>query len=128
MKNGRYEKDRYIMYYKDGLLHREDGPAVEGKDGSKEWYLNGNLHREDGPAVEYADGSKEWYLHGNRHRLDGPAVEWKDGTKEWWINGEKLSKEEVLLAKKILDGKMWNKLPLYVNHPKLKYFAQRVLV
>ena len=38
--------------------HREDGPAVEYADGSKEWYLNGKLHREDGPACEYADGSK----------------------------------------------------------------------
>ena len=33
-------------------------------DGTKMWYLNGQLHREDGPAIEYADGSKAWYLNG----------------------------------------------------------------
>jgi len=31
--------------------------------GSKFWHLNNELHREDGPAVEYADGSKEWWLN-----------------------------------------------------------------
>ena len=31
--------------------------------GNKYWYLEGELHREDGPAVEYPDGTKEWYLN-----------------------------------------------------------------
>jgi hypothetical protein len=31
-------------------------------DGTKLWYLNGKLHREDGPAIEYLNGYKEWYL------------------------------------------------------------------
>ena len=31
--------------------------------GDKLWYLNGKLHREDGPAAEDADGSKYWYLN-----------------------------------------------------------------
>jgi hypothetical protein len=42
--------------------------TVEYEDGTKVWYLNGKLHREDGPAVESTDGSKAWYLHGERHR------------------------------------------------------------
>ena len=33
-------------------------------DGAKHWYRDGKLHREDGPAIEYADGGKEWYLNG----------------------------------------------------------------
>lgn len=28
-------------YYRDGLIHREDGPAVELSDGYKIWCLNG---------------------------------------------------------------------------------------
>lgn len=43
-----------MCYFKDEkctMLHREDGPAVEWKDGSEEWYINDVLHREDGPAV-----------------------------------------------------------------------------
>ena len=33
-------------------------------DGEKVWYLNGELHREDGPAIEMLDGIKEWWLYG----------------------------------------------------------------
>ena len=32
-------------------------------DGDKFWWLNGKIHREDGPAVEYANGTKEWFLN-----------------------------------------------------------------
>ena len=54
-------------YNEDGELHREDGPAFEGANGTKFWYLNGELHREDGPAVEYLDGTKEYWLNGKRY-------------------------------------------------------------
>ena len=47
-----------------GLLHREDGPAIERANGDKYWYINGLRHREDGPAVELADGTKKWYING----------------------------------------------------------------
>jgi hypothetical protein len=50
-------------WYLNGLLHREDGPAIEWLSGTKEWFINGNLHREDGPAIEYTDGYKVWYLN-----------------------------------------------------------------
>ena len=58
------------------------------------YYKNGKIHREDGPAVEYRDGTKEWWLNGNLHREDGPAVEWGNGYKEWWIDGEQITEEE----------------------------------
>jgi hypothetical protein len=32
--------------------------------GDKYWLLNGKRHREDGPAVEGANGTKEWWLNG----------------------------------------------------------------
>ncbi len=35
-------------------------------DGNKYWLFNNKLHREDGPAVEYADGTKQWYLNGEQ--------------------------------------------------------------
>ena len=63
-------------------------------NGDKIWYLNGNLHREDGPAVEYANGDKIWYLNGNRHREDGPAIEYANGTKYWYLNGKKLIEKQ----------------------------------
>jgi hypothetical protein len=75
------------LWHQNGLLHRTDGPAVEGASGTKEWRQNGRLHRTDGPAVEWADGHKLWHQNGLLHRTDGPAVEWADGTKEWWQSG-----------------------------------------
>ena len=63
-------------------------------DGDKVWYLNGKLHREDGPACEYANGYKFWYLNDQLHREDGPAVEYPNGDKRWWLNGVKYTEEE----------------------------------
>tara|TARA_R110000868_G_scaffold77151_3_gene221248 strand:+ start:1825 stop:2085 length:261 start_codon:yes stop_codon:yes gene_type:complete len=53
-------------WHLNGLVHREDGPAIIWYNGDKSWYLNGVRHREDGPAFEFCDGSKKWYYHGNR--------------------------------------------------------------
>ena len=63
------DEDGDKFYFKDRdmtILHREDGPAVEGYDGINFWYLNGKLHREDGPAMETSDGDKAWYLNGEK--------------------------------------------------------------
>jgi len=69
----------------NGVLHREDGPAMEFVSGTKKWYINGLIHRENGPAVEQNDGISEWYKQGKRHRIDGPA--WISPiSSEWWIN------------------------------------------
>jgi hypothetical protein len=68
-------------------LHREDGPAVEYRNGDKCWWLNGKLHREDGPAIQCASGRKEWYLNGKLHRIGGPAIEWNRDAG-WFINGK----------------------------------------
>ena len=38
-KTGRFEEDGKVSYYKDGLLHREDGPAREFESGDKLWFL-----------------------------------------------------------------------------------------
>lgn len=61
----------------------------ENKNEWTEWRLsNGLLHREDGPAMEYHDGSlKVWYKCGLKHRTNGPAVE-RNGKVEWWRHGQ----------------------------------------
>ncbi len=82
-----------IWYTYDGsnrVYHREDGPAVEKADGTREWYLNDKLHREDGPAIEWANGERWWYLKGKCHREGGPAFEDSNGTREWYYKGIKL--------------------------------------
>jgi hypothetical protein len=75
------------FWYKNGQLHREDGPAVERSDGSKNWYLNGQLHREDGPAVESKD-LHEWYQYG----ANGTLEHWIDDKKAECIYEEKVER------------------------------------
>ena len=86
-----------------GQLHREDGPAIDYVNRSKEWYINGKLHRAEGPAIEYADGATTWYINGRLHRVDGPAVEYADGFKCWFINGRQYSFGEWLDELQISD-------------------------
>ena len=95
-----------IRYYNEqGQLHREDGPAVEYKNGDKSWHINGKFHREDGPAIEWANGDKAWFLNGEQHREDGPAVEYPIGDKYWFLNGKQITEQEfnnLTLKKRLL--------------------------
>lgn len=47
----------------EGLLHRQDGPAVEWLGGTKEWYIHGKLHRDDGPAIIKKDKEEYWFYN-----------------------------------------------------------------
>lgn len=64
MKYIKFSPNGTKRYYKDGLLNREDGPAIIYNDGDKFWYINDVCHRLDGPALEFYDGSKAWYYKG----------------------------------------------------------------
>jgi hypothetical protein len=95
----------------DGLLHRDDGPAMESRisrewychgkrhriggpanitSGKEEWWVNGELHREDGPAISCADGSQRWIQHGRMHRIDGPAWMEYSGEQRWYFQGQQV--------------------------------------
>lgn len=82
------EKKEYVKYYKNGKLHRIDGPAViqpkyvDGKNTIEEWYFHGLLHRDgDEPAVNNTfiteagfEGYENcYYKYGILHRKTGPA-------------------------------------------------------
>lgn len=112
-----------IIFYVDGLKHRETGPAMILKCGSKIWYRNnlihrdhdslpaemrrdtmvpynayyqdGKLHRENGPAIIFSGSSpsKEWFKNNIRHREDGPAIITKD-KKLYFLRGQELKKKE----------------------------------
>ena len=98
--------DESKRWYKEGNLHREDGPAVEFKDGNKLWYLEGYIYTKEEynsklnnekvyteeefkklsvnkrtGCVKYANGDKRWFKKGELHREDGPAIEYADGEK-----------------------------------------------
>ena len=72
--------------------------------GNKRYYTHsGQLHREDGPAVILKTGSKFWFQNGELHREDGPAVTWTSGNMEWWINGVQYTESEYCLQIKTLE-------------------------
>jgi hypothetical protein len=70
-RNGKGDLFWFIKSEPD-IHHREDGPAVERVDGTKEWFFYNKRHREDGPAIEHTDGSKKWYLKGEELKLKLP--------------------------------------------------------
>ena len=90
-------------------------PEID-KDGNKRWYKNGELHRDDGPAIEWANGSKGWYKNGLLHRDDGPAIEGADGTKEWWVDGKQYTEKKFDALKNpceiMVNGKKYKLVPV----------------
>jgi len=46
-----------------------DKPAVEWI-GGRSWYKEGKLHRENGPASEWNDGEKHWYYEGKEIKCE----------------------------------------------------------
>ena len=48
------------------------------KYGARYWYKNGNLHRDDGPAVEWVDGGLWWYYNDMKYSFE----EWCELTKQ----------------------------------------------
>lgn len=85
--------DYKTIWYKDGLIHREEGPAIEWSNGDKEWYQHGVPYRKNGPTVERANGNLYWHdKNGELHREDGPAIKIKNQktgkfTYRYYIHG-----------------------------------------
>lgn len=98
--------DDTSYWFRKGLLHREDGPAIEQKGGEKIWCKRGKVFREeDKPAIEgstnkfwasligeaYNKRSEElfdiWFEDRQVHRTEKPAVISKTGIKKWFRQG-----------------------------------------
>ncbi len=72
---GGYEK----YWLEDGLLHRENGPAITKAciSGDDKYYYQANvLHREDGPAMEFTNGAKQYWKHGKLIKKEWEGVPW----------------------------------------------------
>ena len=82
-----------IIYKRNGVMHREGGPAVIYNDGSEMWAQNGKLHREEGPAVIYSHGDYEHWVNGKHHCDYGPAS-CINGVLYWCYNGAAFSFDE----------------------------------
>lgn len=116
------------IWYRNGLRHREDGPATVYPNGSKMWFKNDLLHRDDGPALDAADGSKFWYQNGLRHRVDGPAIIKKNGgVKEWWLKG-RLHRDDGPAIELECGWKAWyyNGFEYSEKDYKIKIFREKI--
>jgi len=105
VSDGQHFRNGHTARIRRGMLHCNEGPALEREDGTKEWYCHGRLHREAGPAVERAGGTKRWYRHGELHRESGPAIEWADGSLEWYRDGFRHREDGPALA--LANGNRW---------------------
>lgn len=74
--------------------------------GNEYWYIEGLLHREDGPAVVYKSGVKYWYRHGEKHREDGPCEEHCDGYMVYCLFGAYYDEKEYYEHPLVLKHKM----------------------
>ena len=106
--------DGSVEYYKNGLLHNENGPAIISinKDHTKKtWYDNGKIHRIGAPAIEVWWGTnnelvyQEYYVENIRHREDGPAIIHPSGTEIYYIDGKLYNKNGPAIINK-KDGKI----------------------
>jgi len=77
-----FDDELLMGWYKKGLAHREDGPALIF-DREVQWCINGERHRLDGPAVIWQDGSEIWYEGNVIHRVGGPAMRTPVSGGEW---------------------------------------------
>ena len=75
---------------------KEQPECKVDRHGAKYWLLHGKYHREDGPAVETKDGYRAWYIHGRIRREDGPACEYPDGHKVWYLHGKMVHPEQIV--------------------------------
>ena len=84
-----------IQYLNDDLQpHRDNNPSIIYSKGTKVWYKNGLLHRINGPSVIDLDKQK-WYFNGKLHNPNGPAIEWRNGIKEYYLHGIEIQKEDL---------------------------------
>lgn len=77
----------YLVWTLNGLIHRNgDLPAIEHKNGDKEWRQYDLLHRnDDKPALVRLSkprGRQSWYQYGLLYRNeDSPVTIWANGKK-----------------------------------------------
>ena len=79
--------DNSIRYYKNGEVHKEDGPAIILKNGTKYWVINSKIHNEISHAYEDSK-CKSWWYNNIRYGYD------EEFTNETWIEFVENKKRE----------------------------------
>ena len=110
------------LWYYEGRLHRDFGPAIINQSGCQEWWHLGKRHRDhDLPAIIHPDGTKYWFMFDKRHRTTGPAYISHDNkcvmwcfhdllySFEYWCELLEKSEDEIILLKLKYGGTKTNK-------------------
>ena len=77
-----------ILYYNNGKLHNEDGPAYQeyydnGKKSIERYYINGNFHRENGPSkIFWHKNGDEGYEYYYLNDINYNKIDWINKLKE----------------------------------------------
>lgn len=77
-----------VEYHYIADIHRTTGPAIVYPNGDYKYVVNGVLHREDGPAVKSGKNTY-WFKNGIYHRVGGPAIIMENNL-EWYYDGVKV--------------------------------------
>lgn len=95
-------------FWKEGLLHREDGPAIFHEAGWVKWYLEGKqildeagwgLCTKFNGVIECPNGYRSFWKKGLLHNESGPArfsrgIYHGHDPTEWYLEGDLLSRED----------------------------------
>lgn len=116
------DEDGTQRWFKDGVPHRVDGPAVYHPITGKSHYIqNGRPHREDGPA--YIDGEcKRWFINGDLHREDGPAID-SHGKQRFFIRGVPVTEKIVLAPETQTISEITSEENLEVKRVRIERFG-----
>ena len=100
--NGELDDEGNIVWTNSkGENHRLNGPAIIYKNipDGEDWFKNGLLHREDGPAINY---NKETAVKFNEYWIEGIVV----SKKEWiqWLKDGKSSLDQKTILRIILEN------------------------
>lgn len=90
-----------IRYFKNGLLHRSEKPAILCYDSEISFDGKNFIPKNNSKPIELF-----WFRNGLRHNLNGPSyISFSLLGKEYYINDLFLSKEEFYKNKKVIDNK-----------------------
>lgn len=79
-----------------GNVPKVDNGCHTIKGGAQAYFKNGLKHRMNGPAVIQRDGTREYFKEGLRHRSGGkPAIVKTNGIVEYWEDGVFIKKEKI---------------------------------
>lgn len=127
MLTGVIKFDGCTFHYREGELHRDDGPAVEENNGNTKWFRNGLQHRDDGPAILYPEYKEAWLIMGHYHRIAGPAIKYADGREEWYSYGQ-LDRKDGPAVTCANGKKEWYEGGKYIKseHPEEKAYVSEM--